>query len=232
MRKIDLLARPAIGLTFALIGAVASMGSANALGLITIDPQAGPLFAVTDPGGCGTTGCVPIGLTGYISGGVGALQTAPNLLLGIGEYKFTYLGNGDAVDISTFTVGGNTITTHSSPIGTSFIVDVTSPTEVAFTYTNTTTSQSISDSAVGPNQNLAYGLFSSNPSLPSYQAYIGLSDLPFSLTNGDHDFQDMAISVTAVPEPGTWAMMLLGFGALGLAGWRRQHRRLAVTAKS
>ena len=29
----------------------------------------------------------------------------------------------------------------------------------------------------------------------------------------------------AVPEPSTWAMMLIGFAGLGLAGWR--HRRTA-----
>jgi choice-of-anchor C domain-containing protein len=31
------------------------------------------------------------------------------------------------------------------------------------------------------------------------------------------------VSVTAVPEPSTWAMMLLGFGGLGFAGYRRKH---------
>ncbi len=30
---------------------------------------------------------------------------------------------------------------------------------------------------------------------------------------------------TAVPEPGTWAMMLIGFGLVGYASRRRLHRR-------
>jgi hypothetical protein len=34
---------------------------------------------------------------------------------------------------------------------------------------------------------------------------------------------------TAVPEPSTWAMMLLGFVALGIA-FRRQHSGRATTA--
>lgn len=39
-----------------------------------------------------------------------------------------------------------------------------------------------------------------------------------------------AISVTPLPEPATWAMMLLGFGAIGLATGRRRQSRLAQIA--
>ena len=39
---------------------------------------------------------------------------------------------------------------------------------------------------------------------------------PFSLLDG--------VSLTAVPEPSTWAMMLAGFAGLGYAGLRRRRR--------
>ncbi len=32
----------------------------------------------------------------------------------------------------------------------------------------------------------------------------------------------------AIPEPGTWAMMLLGFAGLGFAGWRRTRPKLLI----
>jgi hypothetical protein len=39
-----------------------------------------------------------------------------------------------------------------------------------------------------------------------------------------------SLSGAVVPEPSTWAMMLLGFAGLGYAGWRAQRRRVAATA--
>jgi len=44
--------------------------------------------------------------------------------------------------------------------------------------------------------------------------------------NNDHDLTAFAFTVTdAVPEPGTWAMMLLGLGGIGLAVRRRKRER-------
>jgi hypothetical protein len=37
-------------------------------------------------------------------------------------------------------------------------------------------------------------------------------------------------NASLVPEPSTWAMMLLGFAGLGFVGYRRQRQRLAGAA--
>jgi hypothetical protein len=40
----------------------------------------------------------------------------------------------------------------------------------------------------------------------------------------------VAVSVSAVPEPSTWAMLLLGFAGLGFAGYR--HTRMNRVASA
>ena len=50
-------------------------------------------------------------------------------------------------------------------------------------------------------------------------------------TNPDRDYDDMIIRAVvhpAVPEPATWAMMLVGFGGMGVA-LRRRRRQTGFT---
>jgi hypothetical protein len=197
--------------------AVAASSPATA-GAISVNPMDGTAFTITDTGGCGSGGCVPMALHGYISGGVTAGKTAPELMVTPGEYRFTYLGDGDAEDHDTFTitVGANVI--HwNDVIGTSFVYTVGSSGMVPFVYSNLTTGFSIADGAVSPTQELAYGLFGVSSGL----AYVALTDLPYP---GDRDFQDLGIRMTAIPEPGVWAMMLLGFSGLGYTAFRRAKK--------
>jgi hypothetical protein len=48
----------------------------------------------------------------------------------------------------------------------------------------------------------------------------GAAEPPFSLLDG--------VSLNSVPEPSTWAMMLLGFVGLGYAGFRRRHTAASI----
>jgi hypothetical protein len=48
---------------------------------------------------------------------------------------------------------------------------------------------------------------------------------------GDEGWGIQQVSVGAVPEPATWAMMLLGFAGRGFAGYRRaRSERTALSA--
>ena len=60
--------------------------------------------------------------------------------------------------------------------------------------------------------------------------YIGYDD---QITGQDDNHDDLILRVTvspAIPEPATWAMMLLGFGAVGVAMRRRRAPVLAQAA--
>jgi hypothetical protein len=65
----------------------------------------------------------------------------------------------------------------------------------------------------------------------SFFDIFSLSVVPGMLADGMNS-EDLALSVTAtqVPEPSTWAMMLVGFAGLGFAGYGRARgaRRLAA----
>jgi hypothetical protein len=47
---------------------------------------------------------------------------------------------------------------------------------------------------------------------------------PFGINTPEYFAMDDLTLSTAVPEPSTWAMLLIGFASLGLAGWRRRER--------
>jgi hypothetical protein len=59
----------------------------------------------------------------------------------------------------------------------------------------------------------------------SFTATGGQSILGATFTNNPqiNAFESASFSVTAVPEPGTWALMLLGFAAMG-AAMRRSRK--------
>lgn len=54
-----------------------------------------------------------------------------------------------------------------------------------------------------------------------------ISITPGSIQNVQQIRLDEAVAIGAVPEPGTWAMMLLGFGAMGVS-LRRRRRSLTL----
>jgi hypothetical protein len=57
--------------------------------------------------------------------------------------------------------------------------------------------------------------------------YLGYDD---QINQQDDDHDDFIVRATVLPEPGTWAMMLLGFGAAGFAMRRQRKSALAQLA--
>lgn len=76
---------------------------------------------------------------------------------------------------------------------------------------------------------------SSNPQLVVFQtSYPFPPELPsadlfvFDYV-GNADGGVTILSVQNVPEPSTWAVLLIGFASLGVAGWRASRRRAAFS---
>lgn len=81
--------------------------------------------------------------------------------------------------------------------------------------------------STGSSSDLDWQVFSSN-----FIASNSNSILTFNNTSGNTNegiFLD-AVSVSAVPEPATWGLMILGFGAIGGAMRRRNHKTTVAYA--
>ena len=68
-------------------------------------------------------------------------------------------------------------------------------------------------------------LFTGSASSPIFN--IGTFNLSGGFTAGPATLTISRAAVAAVPEPGTWAMMLLGFGAIGVVVRRRRQHATA-----
>jgi hypothetical protein len=84
------------------------------------------------------------------------------------------------------------------------------------------------DLTVRTNSNYANWISGGNPTAPSYYfngnswQYIGPQDYQFEIYGTP--------ITTAVPEPSTWAMMLLGFAGIGFMAYRRKSKPALMAA--
>jgi hypothetical protein len=81
----------------------------------------------------------------------------------------------------------------------------------------------------GPNLSVRFALNFS----PSAGSADRVSDLSFAANFPDNNQFNYAIfsrSTSAIPEPATWAMMLIGFGAVGYSMRRSRNRRTTLAA--
>jgi hypothetical protein len=126
----------------------------------------------------------------------------------LGTYAITTNGNEDIV---------GTLNIPATSLGFNIFLN-DSPGTLAFFNGDTLLATLLFDSPVDPGNNVAFaGIFSSD----------GVTSFRWTATNGqivDTGIDNIyAGPVSDVPEPSTWAMMLLGFAAIG-ATLRRKHR--------
>jgi len=73
------------------------------------------------------------------------------------------------------------------------------------------------------------GLFPDNTSLKLANALLGVGSYTFSFTGNNSNESGALtgnVTISAVPEAKTWALMLLGFGAIGMAMQGRRRRTI------
>jgi hypothetical protein len=101
------------------------------------------------------------------------------------------------------------------------------------TFTPTTSAYSVFNQGNSIQNDLAF--YFGSPSVAGYCAVPGGSGsygacedgfLPFTATTAN----SLTIAVAAVPEPSTWAMMILGFAGVGFMGYRRKSKPALMSA--
>ena len=205
-------------LSAALVGALAGAASAASAASIIADgdftsPSGGGGFATYNGGAFGpwnVTGSVDL-IGGYWqapSVGGGSVDLDGNFPGGIsqtftapvGEYALTFFLSGNPD-------GGNGVKTVDVSVGGA---------DQVFTFTNT---------GATDKTNMGYV----QETLKFFNS--GTSTLSFNSLDRSGPYGPVigAVSVAGVPEPATWAMMLVGFGGLG-AAMRASRRQRAVIA--
>jgi hypothetical protein len=172
--------------------------------------------------GCFGASCTPN--TTANTGGVGGLtftqgsfdQFASNGFLGIG---------GVGENLGTFSLGGTNLT-YNTPFSLLVTFSLPAGTTPGSGLYSALVTGSVTNSNTG-------GVFVDFDNTPQNFTFNGGS-FSFSVNDLSVNAGDTAAQITgvirAVPEPATWAMMLLGFGAIGMTMRRRRRPALAQLA--
>ena len=171
------------------------------------------------PGGGSVTGSITTN---------GMLGTIPNFGLPPNQffqsYTLTLTGGGQST-----TIMGSTAIPNSGPFGQNLGLALSAtPTDLIWNFNGSNSNLSFQSSLFGPPcfflRGTAPGGCSGGPA-----GSTNAMNLAFSTTNIFTKPQSGSVVFAAVPEPSTWAMMLLGFAGLGFAGYCRTRKGQAVT---
>jgi hypothetical protein len=233
--------------------AVTIVGVAVILGSMS-PAYAAPVLSVS--GGSGTDSwqtesgqSIPTGTGGTVDGTLSV--TAGTYTFTFGGFGLNGLplmsnqtGAGDSVYTNEFWVGPNYATAKAlgdifcnhadaacgggaTAVGAQFTLALSAG-FVPFGFTfGPTTSNVITNGQTNNNGAGAYlvqiGTGTSVSTGPGSIAYLGLADSPYA---ADHDFQDLAVTVTATPEPGS--MLLMGAGIIAIGFYRRRRNNVGA----
>jgi hypothetical protein len=213
---------------YALIAGAAFFASASAQATITIsavpgnDPYAGPTPTYDFNGG-GATGGAPVSGGLVTNTSVGSVSAQP---FGSTDYFWT-VGPTDG------TPGTMNLVSFGDIFNISFIwgsVDTYNTLEVLgaggailATFTGANVALPPNGDQVDPTKNPLVTLFFDGGDEALVEG--------LRLTSTQNAFETDNYAINAVPEPGTWALMLLGFGALGMT-MRRRRRSASVLAQA
>jgi PEP-CTERM motif len=161
----------------------------------------------------------PAGLT---QGGITFTTSAPNInVTSAAYYAPTPIYSGDFIT-NSYPPGGtvDTLTITLGAAVTAFGLDFTTPygSDASFTLSNGFTT-SVGTVGFGPAQ--FEGFISTSP----------FDTITLSVPSPDGYFVvDVTTAVAAVPEPSTWAMLLLGFAGVGFMAYRRKSKPALMAA--
>lgn len=211
-------------------GMLRRIGLAAAAVIVLMGPAKASIVSVIG----GSTGSLPANGTAAqneVIGSVFGYFGAQLFANGPVKVEYAYLGN-EAGNINTFFVLGNlTFSTASSQYE-----DAASATQplaglmnFAFGANQNTPSVTNGYNSSGTDGVPAffisfYGKDNKLGALSGTSGVIAFDDGGGTGADGDYDDIVVRFNVTAVPEPTTWAMMLLGFAGIGLLAYRRRSK--------
>ncbi len=161
----------------------------------------------------------PATITGPYSSGLWGYLSATTS----GTFSATYLGNESGYENIYVTIGLDLLV-ESNAIGTTVSTEVSAGT-VPFAFLDSTFTYFINGSAQTPVLGFAILEGQANQ-YGDFDYILGFND---SFSN-DADYDDFVVGVkfvaAAVPEPETYAMMLIGIGMVGFAARRRKNNQV------
>ncbi len=189
----------------------------NLIGLVTVALLASaPAHAAIVFAGS-TTGCFGANCTNFAS-------TANFDHLSFAGTTFS-TGAGSTFTLGSFTLANGTVPDYTN----SFVLDV------AFTFPAGTTGSNLFDAAITGSVQDHNGSvtinFDNSPHAFTFSGgsfTLAVNDLTIII--GDPDVTGIITLTVAVPEPSTWAMMILGFAGIGFFGYRRSRKSGVLSA--